>query len=367
MINKLPGKSVSMKKTLALCGACIGLYIGSGFASMQEVLQYEASYGSIFWIVIAVTAVIYLYTNLSFCTNGAKNEIERGGDIYKVYCGHKIGSFYDWFAAFFCYMSFIVMLGGANSTAMQQWGLPNGVGAILLAAVAVATVVYGLEGIIKALSFLGPFIILFLLVVVIYSAATGSLGFEAGADLIDSHAYEITQIGSGNPFASGASYGGFVILWFAAFLGELGARERLTDVKRGMLFSSVFIFCTAALCCIALISNIDLVWNTPIPTLALANRMSPALGLVFAVVIFIGIYTSAVPLLWTGVKRIAVEGTSKYKTVTVVGGVLGCIVACLVPYAPLLNVLYGLNGYLGFALMAFMVVHDVKELLGSRR
>lgn len=333
---------------------------------MQEVLQYEASYGSIFWIVIAVTAVIYLYTNLSFCTNGAKNEIKRGGDIYKVYCGHKIGSFYDWFAAFFCYMSFIVMLGGANSTAMQQWGLPNGVGAILLAAVAVATVVYGLEGIIKALSFLGPFIILFLLVVVIYSAATGSLGFEAGADLIDSHVYEITQIGSGNPFASGASYGGFVILWFAAFLGELGARERLTDVKRGMLLSSVFIFCTAALCCIALISNIDLVWNTPIPTLALANRMSPALGLFFAVVIFIGIYTSAVPLLWTGVKRIAVEGTSKYKTVTLVCGVLGCIVACLVPYAPLLNVLYGLNGYLGFALMAFMVVHDVRELLGSR-
>lgn len=366
MINKLPGKSMSMKKTLALCGACIGLYIGSGFASMQEVLQYEASYGSIFWIVITVTAVIYLYTNLSFCTNGAKNEIKRGGDIYKVYCGHKIGSFYDWFAAFFCYMSFIVMLGGANSTAMQQWGLPNGVGAILLAVVAVATVVYGLEGIIKALSFLGPFIILFLLVVVVYSAATGSLGFEAGAKLIDTHAYEITQIGGGNPFASGASYGGFVILWFAAFLGELGARERLADVKRGMLLSSVFIFCTAALCCIALISNIDLVWNTPIPTLALANKMSPALGLIFAVVIFVGIYTSAVPLLWTGVKRVAVEGTSKYKTATVVGGVLGCVVACLVPYAPLLNVLYGLNGYLGFALMAFMVVHDVRELLGSR-
>lgn len=358
---------MSMKKTLALCGACIGLYIGSGFASMQEVLQYEASYGSIFWTVIAVTAVIYLYTNLSFCTNGAKNEIKRGGDIYKVYCGHKIGLFYDWFAAFFCYMSFIVMLGGANSTAMQQWGLPNGFGAILLAAVTVATVVYGLEGIIKALSFLGPFIILFLLVVVVYSVATGSLGFEAGANLIDSHAYEITQIGGGNPFAAGASYGGFVILWFAAFLGELGARERLTDVKRGMLLSSVFIFCTAALCCIALISNIDLVWNTPIPTLALANRMSPVLGLVFAVVIFVGIYTSAVPLLWTGVKRVAAEGTSKYKVVTVVGGVLGCIVACLVPYAPLLNVLYGLNGYLGFALMMFMVVHDAKELLRSRR
>ena len=71
----------NFKKVLAVCGACIGLYIGSGFASMQEVLQYEASYGSMFWVVIAVTAIVYLYTNLSFSINGAKNEIKRGGDI----------------------------------------------------------------------------------------------------------------------------------------------------------------------------------------------------------------------------------------------------------------------------------------------
>ena len=356
-----------LKKTIALCGACIGLYIGSGFASMQEVLQYEVSYGSLFWVVIAVTAAIYLYTNLSFSANGAKEGLERGGDIYKVYCGKKVGAFYDWFAALFCYMSFIVMLGGANSTAMQQWGLPNGVGAVLLAVVAVATVACGLEGIVKALSFLGPLIVVFLLVVVGYSAATGSLGFEAGAAAVDSGAYDITQIGGGNPLASGASYGGFVILWFAAFLGELGARERLSDVRRGMLLSSLFIFGTAALCCIALISNIDLVWDAPIPTLVLANRMSPALGLVFAVVIFVGIYTSAVPLLWTGVKRVAAEGTRRYRLVTVAGGILGCVIACLVPYAPLLNVLYGLNGYLGFVLMAFMMVHDVRMLASLRK
>lgn len=144
-----------------------------------------------------MTAVIYLYTNLSFSTNGAKEKLERGGDIYKVYCGRKVGAFYDWFAALFCYMSFIVILGGANSAAMQQWGLPNGVGAVLLAVVAVVTVACGLEGIVKTLSFLGPLIVVFLLIVVGYSAATGSLGFEAGAATIDLGAYDITQIGGG--------------------------------------------------------------------------------------------------------------------------------------------------------------------------
>ena len=72
---------------LAICGACISFYIGAGFATMQEVVQYEASYGSRFLIVILVAAAIYLYTNISFATNGNRLKLNRGGDIYGVYCG----------------------------------------------------------------------------------------------------------------------------------------------------------------------------------------------------------------------------------------------------------------------------------------
>ena len=125
-------KKLSFGAIIGFCGACIAFYIGAGFATMQEVMQYEASYGTKLWIVIAVISVIYIYTNLSFSTNGNRLKLLRGGDIYNHYCGKYIGTFYDYFSAFFCYMCFIVMCGGANSTATQQWGLPNGVGAVIL-------------------------------------------------------------------------------------------------------------------------------------------------------------------------------------------------------------------------------------------
>ena len=64
-----------------------------------------------------------------------------------------------------------------------------------------------------------------------------------------------------------------------------------------MVLSSLFIFGTAIPCRVTLISNIDLVWDAPIPTLALANRMSSELGLVFPVAIFVGIYMSTASLL----------------------------------------------------------------------
>lgn len=360
-------EKLRLGKTIALCGACIAFYIGAGFATMQEVMQYEASYGSRFILVILVAAAIYLYTNISFATNGNRLGIARGGDIYGYYCGKYIGLFYDYFSAFFCYMCYIVMCGGANSTMTQQWGLPNGVGAIVLTIAVVATVVFGLEGILNALGKLGPIIICLILIVSVITAITGAPQLAEGMAAVDAGKYEITQVGGGNPLASGASYGGFVILWFAAFLSEIGARNKLREVNGGMLLSSVFIFGAAALCCLALLSYIDQTATADIPALILANQISPLLAQIFAVIIFAGIYTTAVPLLWTGIGRIAKEGTPRYQLFTAAGGVIGCVSAIFLPYKGLVNILYGLNGYLGFLLVVFMLVYDVRTRMSAKK
>lgn len=368
-----------MKKTiltiLGLCGACISFYIGAGFATMQEVVQYEASYGSLFPAVILVAAIIYVYTNLSFATNGNRLKLKRGGDIYETYCsvfGKKFGKiasvFFDYFSAIFCYMSFVVMCGGANSTLTQQWGLPYGVGAALLTILVIITTIFGLSGIIKALSKIGPIIIAMILLVSVITAFTGITNFGSNVAAVDAGTYSdvVKQVGGGNPFASGASYGGFVILWFAAFLSEIGAKNKLRNVNIGMLLSTFFIFGSAAICCVALIGNIDLIAGSDIPALVLANEITPWLAQIFAIVIFAGIYTSATPLLWTGVRKIAKEGTTRYRAVTIIGGTVGCGIACFIPYQGLINVLYGINGYLGFILMFFMVMYDVKTRMSKK-
>ncbi len=360
------------RPALAICGSCISFYIGAGFATMQELVQYEASYGSRFWIVILVTALIYVYTNLSFAANGHRLQLQRGGDIYRVYgsvlgdtAGRYIGKFFDLFSALFCYMSFVVMCGGASATAAQQWGLPQWVGAVVLAVLAAATVIFGLNGIVKALSRVGPVIIFMILFVSAVSTFTGRSGIHAGIQAVDAGIYRqsMSQVGGGNPIASGASYGGFVILWFAAFLAELGSRNDLRAVRNGMLLSTLFIFGSAALCCTAIFGHIDAAAAADIPTLILAGEISPVVAQLFALIICAGIYTSAVPLLWTGVRAVTHEGSSRYKPVTVVLGILGCLIACLVPYKGLINILYGLNGYLGFLLVFLMLIHDLKQRL----
>ena len=359
---------MNIKRVISLCGACIAFYIGAGFATMQEVMQYDVSYGSGFLIVVAVCALIYIYTNLSFATNGSRMKLQRGGDIYQVYAGKRIGAFYDVFAAFFSYMCFIVMCGGANATATQQWGLSNGVGAIILTVAVVATAVCGLNGILDALGKIGPIIIVLILSVSLYICLTGFGRVPENIARIDSGEFAnvIQQVGGGNAVASGASYGGFVILWFASFLSEIGAKNKLKEANAGMLASAVFIFATTILCSVALIAQIDKTASAAIPALVLTDSIHPLLSQVFAVIIFCGIYTTAVPLLWTGISRLAREGSKKYKLLTVAGGILGCLVACFLPYTWLVNILYGLNGYLGAALVVFMIIHDVRTGMGKK-
>ena len=128
----------------------------------------------------------------------------------------------------------------------------------------------------------------------------------------------------------------------------------------------LFIFGASSICCIALIGHIDLTASADIPALVLATQISPILAQVFAIIICAGIYTSAVPLLWTGVRKVSSEGTKKYKIITIVGGIVGCIIACFIPYKGLINVLYGINGYLGFVLVFFMLIYDIKTKMSKK-
>ena len=203
---------------------------------------------------------------------------------------------------------------------------------------------------------------------VIYDTRQGLENFAGNLTKIDQGTYAdvMQQVGGGNPLASGASYGGFVILWFAAFLSELGAKNKLKDVNIGMLLSAIFIFFAAGVCCVALIGHIDATAAADIPALVLAEQISPVVAVAFAIIICAGIYTSATPLLWTAVRKLADEGTVKYKAITVLAGAVGCGIACFVPYKELINVLYGLNGYLGFVLVFAMVAYDLKTKMSLK-
>ena len=80
-----------------------------------------------------------------------------------------------------------------------------------------------------------------------------------------------------------------------------------------------------------------------------------------------GIYTTAVPLLYNPAARFAKEGTSQFKILTIVLGLVGLFVGLFLPFRVLVNIIYVLNGYLGAVLIIFMVWKNIKDLMAKKK
>lgn len=373
-------EKVSWKRVLILAGAVIAFTIGSGFATGQEIIQYFTAYGTKGLLVIAVFAVAFLYYNFNFAKAGAEQKFERGNDVYKYFCGKYVGTFCDYYSTIFCYMSFWVMIGGAASTLHQEYGLPQWVGAVILTVLTILTVVGGLNSLVDAIGIVGPIIVVLCIGIGLITCISDGGNIAAGLEVIKEGAYEGAEAGEtiknagANWLISGLSYAGFVLLWFASFTAALGAKNKKKDLNYGIIGGTVAVCVAIALVSFAQIANINTpmangaayVWNADIPNLILAMEIWKPFSAIFAIVVFAGIYTTAVPLLYNPAARFAKEGTSQFKILTIVLGIIGLNVGLFLPFRVLVNVIYVLNGYVGAVLILFMIWKNIKDFRAKR-
>lgn len=374
-------KKVNWNRALILAGAVIAFTIGSGFATGQEIVQYFTAYGVQGILTVLLFAVCFIYYNYNFAKAGAEEHFERGNDVYKFYCGKYIGTFMDYYSTVFCYMSFFVMVGGAASTFNQQYGLPLWVGGTILTALTILTVVGGLNSMVDKIGIVGPIIVVLCIGIGAVTLARDAGNVGAGLEVIRTAAYaeaggETIKNAGPNWVISALSYAGFVLLWFASFTAALGAGNKKKDVEYGIYGGTVAVCAAIILIMFAQIANINtpglgnqgiFVWNANIPNLILAERIWRPFASIFALVVFAGIYTTAVPLLYNPCARFAKEGTSRFRLLTVALGLLGLFVGLFLPFRVLVNVIYVLNGYVGAVLILFMLWKNIKDVCRKKK
>lgn len=378
MAHKTDG--VSWKRVLILAGAIIAFTIGSGFATGQEIVQYYTAYGMKSFLVVLVFMAAFLYYNFNFAKAGAEQRFERGNDVYKYFCGKYVGTFCDYYSTLFCYMSFFVMIGGAASTLQQQYHLPSWVGGTVLAVLTILTVVGGLNSMVDAIGMVGPAIVILCIAIGLITCIRDGANIPAGLEVIRTGAYagakagETIKSAGSSWLASGLSYAGFVLLWFASFTSALGSQNKKKELNYGIAGGTVAVCAAILVISFSQIANINTalgdgatyIWNADIPNLMLASRIWKPFSAIFAIVVFAGIYTTAVPLLYNPVARFAKEGTKRFKILTIVLGAAGLLIGLYLPFRILVNIIYVLNGYVGAVLILFMIWKNIKDFRARR-
>lgn len=354
------GGKIVTGKVVTFAGATLAFLIGSGFASGQEILQYFTSYGYQSFLVALVAIAIMVFANYGFVMAGNKNKFTKGSEVFKYYCGPYIGLAFDYFAAIFCYMSFVVMLGGTGALVDQQFALPHAVGAIAMALLAGVTVVFGLDAMVNVISKIGPLIVGLSLLIGFASLFSVWNQIPEGAALLESGQVTVKQAGN-NWFAAGWSYGGFCIMWLAGFMAKLGSEEkRPLELQLGQIIGVVGLLLACVVVGFAQLGNIQHVAGIQIPNLILAQQLSPTLAHGFALLIILAIYSTACPLLWTVSARFSTEGTKNFKILTLVLAAAACFVALKIPFDTLVNYIYVINGYVGGLFILFIAVKLIR-------
>lgn len=356
----MDSKTVDMKQVITFAGAFIAFLIGSGFATGQEILQYFSSYGFMGITGALVVFVLFLYVGVSFITVGYEHKYQKGSDIYTYYCGKYIGKFYDYFSILFIYMSFVVMISGAGATLNQQYGLPVSVGGIIMAIFACGTVIFGLGKIVDVIGKIGPVIVVLSILLGISAIIKNFEGLSIVTEVIPT--LKLMKASTNWLFAAG-SYVGFCMLWLASFMASMGATANSKkEAALGAIFGATAFSIAIIIVALGLMANIEQVAGSMIPSLILASNIHPALAIIFSLTVVAGIYTTAVPLLWSVSSRIADEKTKKFKTITVTLAIIGTIVGLKVPFDRLVNIIYVINGYVGIVLLVLMFIKSIKNI-----
>lgn len=342
-------------------GAWVSFCIGSGFATGQELLQYFGAYGALGFGAIVIAMILHGYAAASFLTVGNEQQFERPIDAFDYYCGPVLGKLFKLLSIVFLFLSPVVMIAGFGASVMQHFGLSSTVGATIIGVACIVTILLGLRKMVDILGVIGP-------IIIIITLFTGGIWLINHVDMLAEGVKLAPTLGGlkmgMNWVDSGVLYAAWAPMISLPFLAASATTvDSSKDAALGGVLGTVFYGLACAMMVAAFFTDYANVGNQMVPTLYLANNISPILGYAFLTVIFLGIYSSAVPSLFNFCASFCKEGTSKHRIFTIVTIIVAIIVAIKVPFGNLLNGVYTFYGYLG---MLFFILIPIKQIRVKR-
>ena len=350
---------LDIRAAAGITGAYVAYMMGSGFSTGKEILQYFACYGLAGLFSILLCMGLLIFAAVSFIRAGYREQFNKPEDVYIYYCGKRLGRAYHYFTTVSIYLCFIVMVAAAGAAVEQYFGISRIIGAIAIGVLACATVMLGLNNLVSILGRIGPVMIVMVILMGVITICRSNLAAAAGiiAKIPD---MKLLRASPSWVLAS-ISYVGISVVWLASYLTSIGkSASSIRSASAGAAGGVIAFYIGMLLIYFAIMLNIDELAGAQIPMLILAGHISPVMSGVFSILIVTGIYTASVPLLWQTAFRLAEEGSLRFRRISVLLAALGIAASLLLPFNRLMNIVYVLIGYLGFLLLACMVLKPAK-------
>ena len=351
-------KRENLNEVMKFAGTYISVCIGSGFATGQEIMQFFSAHGlmSIFSSIICM--VILSYSGARLLDIGKQVKLKSTNDIFTYLCGNKIGNLFKFFMPIFFLCSFIVMVSGAGASLNQYYHIDKNIGSLGLVIIALASILLGMNKIIDILGNIGPAIIFISLGIGIVTIARNYESFCCTNEII-SNLNMIKAVD--NWWLTGIVYSGLNIIIVTPFLVGVGStsKNRGNCIKGGILGGVTFMIAAIVLN-LGIMSDIENIYTQEIPTLYMAQKIGPIVGVMFSIILIAGIYTTAVPLLWSVCSSFSEEKTKSFTIIAIITSIIGFLGGKL-NFSALVNFIYPISGVLGVFIIIGICLKHLKS------
>lgn len=335
--------------------AFAGSFLGAGYVSGQELWQFFGSFGkqSVFGLCIAI-AILFLVGLMMI----RLNQLTGFADADKLVVCWKIPVLRGAVVALetlFLFGVVVIMTAGVGALLNQLFGIPLWIGALVFTVVVAALSLAGLSGMVSAFSLTVPVLAGVTLVFGIISVSKGGFCIPQG-----------TPDGS-NPLMSSwliaaVSFACYNIFGGIAIVAPLGEHMKSRGHSRGgIALGAAVLFIIAASVLISMGAFPETA-DAELPMLALASGISSYLGYVYALLLLLAMFGTALSSMvaFTNLICLKSEKINKRRVgFTTVCAILA-FMGSLFGFGDLISVIYPIFGYLSSVFIVLMAIHYFK-------
>jgi uncharacterized membrane protein YkvI len=344
---------IATKKQLSIftiAATYIGTVVGAGFASGQEVLQFFGYFGLPGIIGLAATTVFLAFFGYVILELGRRLKADSHLPVIRYAGGKWVGSVIDWVITFFLFGGLVTMGAGAGAIFAEQFGFSSFWGSLVMIAVSLGTVLLGISGVVRSISFVVPVLLTAVFGVAIYTIATdfGSLMSSLGG-------YS-NPGGAPVPFwpLTAVLYASYNLVLAVAILAPLGTMSSPEKLKTGAILGGIGLGIGAAAINLAILTHVGRAAGYEIPMIFVAGTISPVVRIIYTIVLLAEIYTTAVSSLYGFVARMSKQGTAKYRWYSI-GASVGAFGLAQFGFSNLVGTLFPAVGFVGLLLLGALI------------
>lgn len=346
-----------MKKSWQIGGAFVGLIVGAGFASGQEIMQYFTSFGLYSMVGAIVATLAFAFLGMSLAQLGTDLQTTSHKEVIYHIGGRYVGIILDIVITFFLFGVAVVMFAGSGSTFHQMFGINPVVGSIFMVVITILTLLLNVNNIINLIALVTPYLMGIIFIILIYAI------FTMDISIAEQNTLAKAQSSAASNWLMGALlYVSYNIAAGAAMLIVMGGTVKDRKVAgRGGLLGGLMLGILIVLINIAMFAKINVIDGVAMPTLELAKQIHPIVGVLMSIALLGMMYNTAVGMFYSFTVRFIEPDHHYFKVAIVVIGLIG-FAASLVGFTTLVGKVYSTMGYLGFALIVAVIISWLRKL-----